>query len=52
MRSAERTKANVLEMMCLKSLVGMSRMDRVKNEEVHRSWDRKGVMRVEQFREY
>ena len=36
MRSAERRKVNVLEMKCLKSLVGVSRMDRVRNEEVHR----------------
>ena len=35
MRSAERRKVNVLEMKCLRSLVGVSRMDRVKNEEVH-----------------
>ena len=34
MRSAERRKVNVLEMTCLRSLVGMSRMDRVRNEEV------------------
>ena len=34
MRSAERRKANVLEMKCLRSLVGVSRMDRVRNEEV------------------
>ena len=34
MRSAERRKVNVLEMKCLRSLVGVSRMDRVKNEEV------------------
>ena len=27
---------NVLEMKCLRSLVGVSRMDRVTNEEVHR----------------
>ena len=27
---------NVLEMKCLRSLVGVSRMDRVRNEEVHR----------------
>ena len=26
---------NVLEMKCLRSLVGISRMDRVRNEEVH-----------------
>ena len=34
MRSAERRKVNVLEMKCLISLVGVSRMDRVRNEEV------------------
>ena len=36
MRSAERKKVNVLEMKCLRSLVGVSRMDRVRNEEVRR----------------
>ena len=36
MRSAERRKVNVLEMKCLRSLVGVSRMDRVRNEEVSR----------------
>ena len=36
MRSAETMKVNVLEMKCLKSLVGVSRMDRVRNEEVRR----------------
>ena len=34
MRSAERRKFNVFEMSCLRSLVGVSRMDRVRNEEV------------------
>ena len=34
MRNAERRKVNVLEMKCLRSLVGVSRMDRVRNEEV------------------
>ena len=34
MRSAERRKVNVLEMKCLRSLVGVSRMDRVSNKEV------------------
>ena len=34
MRSAERRKINVLEMKCLRSLVGVSRMERVRNEEV------------------
>ena len=33
---AERRKVNVLEIKCLRSLVGVSRMDRVSNEEVHR----------------
>ena len=36
MRSAESRKVNVLEMKCLSSLVGMSQMDRVRNEEVCR----------------
>ena len=36
MRGAERRKVNVLEMKCLRSLVGVSRMDRVRNEEVRR----------------
>ena len=34
MRSAERRKVNALEMKCLRSFVGVSRMDRVRNEEV------------------
>ena len=34
MRSAERRKVNVLEMKCLRSLVGVARMDRVRNEKV------------------
>ena len=36
MRSAEIRKVNVLEMKCLRSLIGVSRMDRVRNEEVRR----------------
>ena len=36
MRSAEIRKVNVLEMKCLRSLVGVLRMDRVRNEEVRR----------------
>ena len=36
MRSAERRKVNVLEMKCSRSLVGVSRMDKVGNEEVRR----------------
>ena len=36
MRSAERRKVNVLEIQYLRSLVGVSRMDTVRNEEVHK----------------
>ena len=36
MKSAHRRKVNVLEMKCLRSLVGVTRMDRVRNEEVRR----------------
>ena len=36
MRSAERRKVNVLEMKWLRSLVGVSRIGRIRNEEVHR----------------
>ena len=36
MRSAERRKVNVLEMKCLRSLVGVPRMDRVRNEDLRR----------------
>ena len=36
MRSADRRKVNVLEMKYLRSMVGVSRMDRVRNEEVRR----------------
>ena len=36
MRSGETRKVNVLEMKCLRSLVGVSRMDGVGNEEVRK----------------
>ena len=36
MRSADRRKVNVSELKCLRCLVGVSQMDRVRNEEVHR----------------
>ena len=36
MRSAENRKVNVLEMKCLRSVVGVSRIDRVRNKEVRR----------------
>ena len=35
-RCAERRKVNVFEKKCLRNLVGVSRMDRVRNEEVLR----------------
>ena len=34
MANGQRRKVNVLEVKCLRSLIGVSRMDRVKNEEV------------------
>ena len=37
MRSAERRKVDVLEINCLRSLVEVSRMDSVWNEEVHQT---------------
>ena len=45
-------KVNVLEMKCLRSLVGVSRMDRVRNEEVRRraGIEMKLARRVEQIR--
>ena len=36
MRNAERRRVNVLDLKCLRSLFGVSRMDRVRNEEVRR----------------
>ena len=36
MRSAERRKVNVLEMKCLRSLVVVSRMEKVWNEDMRR----------------
>ena len=46
---------NVLEMKCLRSLVGVSRMDRVRNEEVCRRGagiERELASRADQIREY
>ena len=51
-RSAERRKANVLEMKCLRSLVRVSRMDRVRNEEVPRRAGIERELAKEQKREY
>ena len=36
-RDAERRKVNILEMKYLRRLIGVSRFDRVRNEEVPRS---------------
>ena len=36
MRSAEKRKMNVLEMKCSRNLIGVSRMDIVRNKEVRR----------------
>ena len=36
LKSDERRKVNVLEMKCLRSLVGVSRMDRARNEQMRR----------------
>ena len=36
LKSTKRQKVNVLVMKCLRSLVGVSRLDRVRNEEVSR----------------
>ena len=52
MRSAERRKVNVLEMKCLRSVVGVSRLDRVRNEEVRKRARIEISWRVEQIREY
>ena len=52
MRSAERRKVNVLEMKCLRSLVGVSRMNRVTNEQVRRRAGKGRELAVEQIREY
>ena len=49
MKTAERRKVNVLEMKCLRSLVGVSRRDRVRNEEVSR---RAGIERELASRAY
>ena len=50
MRSAERRKMNVLEMKFLRILVGVTQMDRVINQEVHRraGIERELAIRAEQ----
>ena len=51
-RSDERRIVNVLEMECLRSLVGVSRMDRVRNEVVRRRAGIERELPIEQLREY
>ena len=52
MRSVEKRKVNVLEMKHLRSLVGVSRMDRVRNDKVRRRAVIESQSAVEQIREY
>ncbi len=42
MRESERNRLDVIEMRCLRSMVGITRMDRVRNEEVRK---RTGMVR-------
>ncbi len=42
MGAAERRRSNVMEMRCLKCMCGVTRIDRVRNDEMQR---RKGVVR-------
>ncbi len=42
MEAAERKRLNVMEMRCLRSMCGVTQMDRVRNEEVRR---RTGVVK-------
>ena len=35
-KAAERQKLNVFEMRCLRSMAGVTRLDRIRNEEVRR----------------
>ena len=46
-RSAETNNVNVLEMKCLRSLVGVSRMDRVRNVEVRMA---RKMRRMDEYR--
>ena len=50
MRSAERRKVNVIELKYLRSLVGVSLMDKIWNEEVRRK--ARIAMKVVRIREY
>ena len=51
-RSAERNKLNVLEMKCLKSLVEVLRMVRVRNQELHRRAGIEKELASREVREY
>ena len=52
MRSAERRKVDFSEMKCLRSLVRVSRTDKVRNEEVRRRAGIEKELRVGRIREY
>ena len=52
MRNAERIKVNVLELKCARSLVGVSRMDRVRNEDSRRRSGIEGQLTRRAIREY
>ena len=53
MRSAERRKVNVLEMKCFRSLVGVPRTDRVRNEEMRRrAAIERELASIQRIREY
>ena len=52
MRSDERRKVNVLQMKCLRNLVGVSRVDRVRNEEMRRKAGEERSWLVEWISDY
>ena len=52
MSSAEKRKVNVLVMKCLRSLDGVSRMNRVRSEEVRGRAGIEREWRIERIREY
>ena len=43
MKSAKKIRGKVLGIGCLRSMVGVTRMDKVMNEDVHRSGNKKNV---------
>ncbi len=53
MREAEKNRLNVFEVWCLRSMVGVTKMDKVRNKEVRREVGivRKLSERVDQYGE-